>query len=103
MTSTLPHLLRDPKGVLWLDDSGYRVIDLVSEHLAHGWGAEVLQENHPDLSLAQIHAALAWFYDHEKQMLREIDLREKRATKMLAEIGESTLQKRLGAIKAAQH
>jgi len=103
MISTLPHLMRDPQGVLWIDDSGYRVIDLVTEHLAHGWGGDMLQENHPDLSLAQIHATLAWFYDHEEEMRREIDLREKRATRILAEIGDSPLQKRLRAIKAAQH
>ena len=102
MTWTLPHLMRDPMGVLWVDDSGYRVIDLVTEHLAHGWGADILLENHPDLSLAQIHAALAWFYDHEEEMRREIDLREKRATRLLAEIDESPVQKRLRAIKAAQ-
>ena len=95
--------MRDPKGVFWIDDSGYRVIDLVSEHLAHGWGADLLQENHPDLSLAQIHAALAWFYDHEAEMRREIDLRENRAISLLAEIGESPLQKRLCAIEAARH
>jgi uncharacterized protein (DUF433 family) len=101
MTLTLPHLLRDSKGILWIDDSGYRVIDLASEHLAHGWSADILQENHPDLSLAQIHAALAWFYDHEEEMRREIDLREKNATRMLADIEESPLQQRIRAIKAS--
>jgi uncharacterized protein (DUF433 family) len=101
MTLTLPHLLRDSKGILWIDDSGYRVIDLASEHLAHGWSADILQENHPDLSLAQIHAALAWFYDHEEEMRREIDLREKSATRMLADIEESPLQQRIRAIKAS--
>lgn len=94
--------MRDPKGVLWIDDSGYRVIDLVAGHLAYGWSADILQENHPDLSLAQIHAALAWFYDHEEPMRREMDLRGERAAKLLAEIGTSPLQQRLGEIKAAR-
>ena len=102
MTLALPHLLRDSKGVLWIDDSGYRVIDIATGHLAHGWSAHALQENHPDLTLAQIHAALAWFYDHEEEMRREIDLRQKRASSMLADIGESALQQKLCRIKDAR-
>lgn len=94
--------MRDSKGILWIDDSGYRVIDLATEHLAHGWSADILGENHPDLNLAQIHAALAWFYDHEEEMRREIDLREKRATRILADIGESPLQHRIREIKVTR-
>ena len=102
MILTLPHLMRDSEGTLWIDDSGYRVIDLVSEHLAYGWTADVLQVNHPDLNLAQIHASLAWFYDHEEEMLRELDLQGKRADDLLAAIETSPLQQRLRALKAAR-
>jgi len=102
MTLTLPHLMRDSTGTLWIDDSGYRVLDLAAEHLAHGWNAEILQENHPDLSLAQIHAALAWFYDHEEEMRQELHRRETSAAKLLSEIGESPLQSRLRQIKVVR-
>ena len=100
MKTHLPHLFGDSAGVIWIDDSGYRVVDLVREHLAHGWSAEVLQENHPDLSLAQIHAALAWYYDHEDEMHGEMQRREAEADSLFSEISESPLQKRLRAIKA---
>jgi uncharacterized protein (DUF433 family) len=100
MISNLPHLVSDSAGIIWIDDSGYRVIDLVREHLAHGWSAEVLQENHPDLTLAQIHAALAWYYDHEEEMKNEILRREAETNSVLLAIGEPQLQKRLRAIKA---
>ena len=103
MIDTLPHLVRDSQGTLWIDDSGYRVLDLAAEHLAHGWSADILQENHPDLTLAQIHAALAWFYDHEEEMRQEMLRREANAATMLAEIEVSPLQKRFRAIKAARH
>ncbi len=100
MTIHLPHLTCDSAGIIWIDDSGYRVVDLVREHLAHGWNAEILQENHPDLSLAQIHAALAWYYDHEEEMQTEILRREIEADSFFADIPESSLLKRLRAIKA---
>ena len=90
-------------GTFWIDESGYRVVDLATEHLAHGWSAEILQENHPDLSLAQIHAALAWFYDHEDEMRQEIQHREQRATTLLSEVKESPLQRRLHEIKGVRH
>jgi uncharacterized protein (DUF433 family) len=100
MTTHLPHLTRDSSGVIWIDESGYRVLDLVREHLAHGWSAEILQENHPDLSLAQIHAALAWYYDHEDEMHAEMLRRETEANTVFSGIPESPLLKRLRAIKA---
>lgn len=101
MLACLPHLARDAQGTLWIDDSGYRVLDLAAEHLAHGWSAEILQENHPDLSLAQIHAALAWFYDHEEEMRQEMSRRETIVKALLAEIEGSSLQKRFREIKAS--
>ena len=103
MIDALPHLVPDSKGTLWIDDSGYRVLDLAAEHLAHGWSADVLQENHPDLSLAQIHAALAWFYDHEEEMRQEMLRREASAAPLLAEIEASPLQRRFRETKAARH
>lgn len=96
----LPHVFKDRDEVVWIDDSGYRVIDLAREHLAHGWSAEVLQENHPDLDLAQIHAALAWFYDHEREMMEEMRHREKAIDKLFSEIGESALQTRMRLVKS---
>jgi uncharacterized protein (DUF433 family) len=102
MILTLPHLMRDSVGMLWIDDSGYRVLDLAAEHLAHGWNADILQENHPDLSLAQIHAALAWFYDHEEEMRRLLLHREAGAATLLSQIPESSLQSRLREVKAAR-
>ena len=103
MLSSLPHLNCDPKGTVWIDDSGYRVLDIAREHLAHGWSAEALQENHPDLSLAQLHAALAWYYDHEEEMRQEMIRREEVADALFAKVGESPLQKRFRQLKAARH
>lgn len=102
MLTHIPHLIGDSAGVVWIDDSGYRVMDLVREHLAHGWGADILKENHPDLSLAQIHAALAWYYDHEAEMNDDIHRLEAHAHSLFSKTEESPLQKRLRAIKVSR-
>jgi uncharacterized protein (DUF433 family) len=35
------------------------------DHLAYGWSPEEMHYQHPPLSLAQIHAALAYYFDHQ--------------------------------------
>ncbi len=98
----LPHLRRDSSRSVWIDQTGYRVVDLVREHLAHGWSAESLHENHPDLSLAQIHAALAWFYDREQDVLDEISTKSRLAEGIFAEAGSHPVQDRIRALKASR-
>ncbi|HSZ57103.1 MAG TPA: hypothetical protein VK797_15655 [Tepidisphaeraceae bacterium] len=43
------------------------------------WDAEQIQRQHPHLSLAQIHSALANYYDHQAQLDAEIQLRNRAA------------------------
>ena len=97
---TQPHLWRDDAGEVWIDETPYKVTHLVAEHLAHGWSAEALHENHPDLSLAQIYAALAWYYDHAEEVEERIDLQEARAKKVLDELGSQKLRQKLSLLKA---
>ena len=98
---TLTHIHRDATGTAWIDDSGVRVIQVAQEHIGHGWSADAIQENHPALTLAQIHAALAWFFDHQDEMEKEMAARESSGRALLAKLGESPVQRRLRQIKAA--
>jgi uncharacterized protein (DUF433 family) len=97
--NALPHLHRDSENAVWIDQTGYRVLDLVREHLAHSWSAESLHENHPDLSLAQIHAALAWFYDHEQDMLSEVIAKSRMVGGIFSALGSHRIQERLRHLK----
>jgi uncharacterized protein (DUF433 family) len=60
------HIRLDDGGVAWIDDTRVKVIEVAMDHLAHGWSAEEIHRQHPDLSLAQVHAALAFFYDNQE-------------------------------------
>ena len=95
----LTHIQRDAAGTAWIDDTGVKVIQVAQAHLGHGWSAEAIHENYPHLSLAQIHAALSWFFDHQEEMEKDMALRESRARNLLAETGESPLQRRLRQLK----
>jgi uncharacterized protein (DUF433 family) len=63
-----PHLTVNARGVLCLDGTRHRVIDIVADHVAHGYSATQIVEQYPDLTLAQVHAALAYYYDHEDDL-----------------------------------
>jgi len=52
-----------------------KVVELVLEKTAYGWSPEELHFQHPDLSLGQIHSALAYYWDHSPELERDLELR----------------------------
>lgn len=50
----IPAIWLDKKGYAWIDDANVKVIDIALSHLAYGWSAEAIHEQHPHLSLAQM-------------------------------------------------
>jgi len=52
-----------------------KVIELVLEKTAYGWSPEELHFQHPDLSLGQIHSALAYYWDHQLELERDLERR----------------------------
>ncbi len=48
-----------------------KVSQIASEYEHNGMMPDEIVEAHADLSLAQIHAALAYFYDHQDDIRRE--------------------------------
>lgn len=61
------HIHRDERGVAWIDDSNVKVVEVVLDHL-QGQSAEDIRASHTHLTLAQIHAALAYYYDHPQEL-----------------------------------
>src|SRR5437762_2907205 len=66
-TVATPHIWIDTDGRAWIDQTNVKVIEVVLDHLAYGWSAEEMHRHHPHLSMAQIHAALAFYYDHQEE------------------------------------
>ena len=90
-----PHIARDERGVAWIDGKNVKVVEVVLDHLAYGWSAEAIHEQQPQLSLAEIHSALAYYYDHTAEFDEQIAWQEKELTALRAANGESSLQQRL--------
>ncbi len=49
-----------------------RVAQIVMDHLGHAWSADEIARQYPHLSLAEIHSALAYYYDHREEIDNEI-------------------------------
>ena len=49
-----------------------KVIELVLEQRAAGWNPEELHVQFPYLSLGKIHSALAYYWDHQDELDRDI-------------------------------
>jgi uncharacterized protein (DUF433 family) len=63
-----PHIALNSRGVPCIDGTRHRVIDIVADHVAHGYSAAQIVEQYPDLTPAQVHAALTYYYDHQDAM-----------------------------------
>ena len=92
-----PHIRLDERGVAWIDDAKVKVIEVVLDRLAYGWSPEEIHFQHPALSLAQIHAALAYYYDHQAAVDAEIARQEQTVRRLRTEAGDSPLVARLKA------
>ncbi len=97
-----PHIIRDTHGMAWVDDTNVKVVELALDHLAYGWSAEAIHEQFSHLTLAQIHAALSFFYDHQSDFEEEIQRREREVASWKGELDESPLQRRLRQGKISQ-
>ena len=65
---TYLHITLNSRGVPCIDGTRHRVIAFVADHVAHGYSAAQIVEQYPDLTPAQVHAALTYYYDHQDVM-----------------------------------
>lgn len=92
---TIVHIVRDERGEAWIKGKNVKVIEVVLDHLAYGWSADSIHEQHPHLSLAEIYSALAFYYDNQAQFDGHISRQLSDLKNLRAATGESSLQKRL--------
>ena|SRR5438128_5999556 len=72
------HIRLDKGGVAWIDETNVKVVEVIVDHLAYGHSPEEIHLQHPQLSLAQIHAAFTYYFDHQADLDRQIERRYRR-------------------------
>jgi uncharacterized protein (DUF433 family) len=95
ISTTTSHICLDENGVAWIDDTNVKVVEVVLDKLAHGSSVEEMHFQLPHLSLAQIHAALAWYHDNQVEMDAEIRRRRQQADEIARQQPESLFRVRL--------
>jgi Protein of unknown function (DUF433) len=50
-----------------------RVAQIAMDYLVHGWSVDEMCHQHPYLTLAEAHAAMAYYFDHQADIDREIN------------------------------
>jgi uncharacterized protein (DUF433 family) len=90
----------DENRVAWIADTKVKVIEIALDKLAHGLSPEELHFQYPHLSMAQIHAALAYYYDHQEELDAEILQRLGEVNELAACQADSPLQQKLRRLRS---
>lgn len=74
-----------------------RVAQIVMDYFAYGWSADEIHRQHPHLALAEVHAAMAYYYDNRAEIDAEITAELDEVDRMLAAEARSSVWLRLKA------
>ena len=94
-TAVYAHIDFTPAGTPLIAGTRTKVEEIVLDHLAWHWDAETIHRNHPHLSLAQIHSALAYYYDHQAEMDAQIEAGLRQVAQIKSRLGDSPVRLKL--------
>ena len=92
------HVVFNEASVPVIAGSNMKVVELVLEKIAYGWSPEELHFQHPYLTLGQIHSALAYYWDHQEVLDRDIEQRLEFVNQVQRSLGTSRLVNRLKGV-----
>lgn len=97
-----PHIVKPPDGTARLARlPRIRVAMIVDDYLGRGWSAEEILLHYPHLEPAEVHAALAYYHDHQAEIDREREIEFREAAQAVRS-QSSRLVERLRALKNGQ-
>ena len=96
-TITHSHIELDECGRHWIAGTNVKVVEVVLDHMAYGFSPAEIHVQHPHVSLAQIHAALSYYYDHQAALDAEIRRQTDEAQRLWEQNRKSPGRRRLRA------
>src|SRR5215471_1057306 len=97
-TIAATHIVLDATGIAWIDDTNIKVIEVAIDKIANGSSPEEMHFQYPHLSLAQIHAALTYYYDHQQEFDAEITRQVREVQELRAKAGDTPVHTRLRSL-----
>lgn len=102
----LDYISVDTRGIAFLTGSRIKVMHLVQEKNACGLTIEQIHEGHNHLSLSQIYAAFAYYYDHQAEVDAQIEQSalfvEQMRAQATGQVTRAELEERLRRKQAAK-
>lgn len=93
-----PHIGRKANGAPVIDGTRITVAHVALDHRA-GRTAEQMIADYPSLSLGQVYSALAYYYDHQDEIDRYVEERDRSIAEMRATQGQTPQRAKLIAAK----
>jgi uncharacterized protein (DUF433 family) len=99
-TLNYPHIEFRQDGLAYIAGTRFKVLQIVMDRLAYLWEADEIQRQHPQLTLGQVHSALAYYYDNEDEVNRQLAAREEFAEGFFQNHRNPILEAKLRAARA---
>ncbi len=99
-TFDYPHIIKPADGPARLErHPRTRVAMIVTDYVSRAWPAEEIVLQYPYLSLAEVHAALAYYHDHLDEIDRELAAEAAESQRSHREQPETPVLMKLRALK----
>ena len=89
----------DNRGVAWIAGTKVKVTEVVLDKIAYGSSPEEIHFQHPDLSLAQIHAALTFYYENQAQLDDQIRRGLEESDQLSLQLSDAEFRRKLTDLK----
>ena len=89
----------DDHDVAWIVGANTKVVEVVLDKIAYGWSPEEMHFQHPHLSLAQIHSALAYYYENREKLDAQIERDYREAKALQPKLSSPAFREKLHALK----
>ena len=86
---------RDGQDRAFVAGTRVRVQDIYVDSQVHGMSPEQIVASLPHLTLSQVHAALAYYYDHREEVLEELRQDKQFVALMKKQMGPGPLEAKL--------
>ena len=100
MTATFATQIElDDRGMAWIAGTRVKVTEVVLDKIAYGSSPEEIHFQHPDLSLAQIHGALTYYYENQDKLDEQIRRGLEESDELAGRLSDAEFRRRLLDLK----
>src|SRR5437870_13719525 len=89
----------DGRGVAWIGGTKVKVTEVVLDKIAYGSSPEEIHFQHPNLSLAQIHGALTYYYENQDKVDEQIRRGLEESDKLAVRLSDPEFRRKLLDLK----